>query len=110
MKEKLKYFLFGACSVVGGFLFYAWTRDTAKPTRMTCDNRATNTPDPAASSSATSAYVARRRAQMQKQKASQSCDSVRAEMADASLPEADTSAPGTPDHAVQNTGVEENSK
>lgn len=110
MKEKWKYFLLGAGSVVGGFLLYVLTRDTAKPTRITCDDRAASTPAPGASSSAARAYIARRRAQIQKQRAARSGGPLRPEPAEASMANAGTSAPATQDHAVQNTGAEKNNK
>ena len=110
MKEKLKYFLLGACSVVGGFLLYAWTRNTSEPGHVMRENRAASAPDPAASTSNTGAYVSRRREQMQKQKAAQACDTVHPGTADASSPDANALTSVTSDHAATDTDSKDNNK
>lgn len=110
MKEKLKYFLLGVCSVVGGFLLYAWTRNTSEPSRVAREGRAVSVPDPATPSSATGAYVAHRKEQIQKQKAARACDAVRPDIVDTSLSDVGTSTPAASDHALQNTGAGENSQ
>lgn len=110
MKEKLKYFLLGACSVVGGFLLYAWTRNTSEPSHVMRESRAASAPDPVASPSDTGAYVARRREQMQKQKEARACDAVHPGTADVSSPDTDMSVPATSDYASTVTDLEENNK
>ena len=103
MKEKLKYFLLGACSVVGGFLLYAWTRDTTESARTASTGRKNSSPAHAASSSATSAYVAHRKEQIQKQKAASACNANR--------PDTTVATDETKKvHASQSTGVEENNE
>ena len=101
MKEKLKYFLLGACSAVGGFLLYAWTRDTTESARTAGESRKSSSPAHAASSSATSAYVTHRKEQIQKQKAASACNANRP---DTTVATDETKK----EHTAQNTGVEEN--
>ncbi len=101
MKEKLKYFLLGACSVVGGFLLYAWTRDTTESARTAGESGKSSSPAHAASSSAASAYVAHRKEQIQKQKAASACNANRP---DTTVATDETKK----EHTAQNTGVEEN--
>ena len=109
MKEKLKYFLLGACSVVGGFLLYAWTRDTTESAQTASGGRGKDTPAHAVPPSATSAYVAHRKEQIQKQKAAPACHTDRPDTAATSLPDTAAAADATKkEHAVQNTGLEEN--
>ena len=109
MKEKLKYFLLGACSAIGGFLLYAWTRDTTKSARTAGEGRKNSSPAHAASSSAASAYVAHRKEQIQKQKAASACNANRPDTTETSLPDTTVATEETKkEHAAQNTGVEEN--
>lgn len=100
MKEKLKYFLLGACSVVGGFLLYAWTRDASKSSRVTGAGGVSKAAETAASPSASGVYIAHRRKQIRRQRGAQACDAIRPETTDAPLS----------DHTMQNTGTEENNQ
>ncbi len=109
MKEKLKYFLLGACSVVGGFLLYAWTRDTTESSRTASEGKGNNAPAHAASSSAVGAYVAHRKEQIQRQKAAPVSDVNCPDTTETSLQDTTVAADAAKkEHAAQNMGVEEN--